>query len=277
MKFKYLVLPFFFLLLIVSVSAYQSTQSPTSCPLLNASSLWRNCTSAYANGGGYANGSSQLPAWGLWENYGFDFLYSDWVINGLRVRADAWANNTCDPVEIFNRTLVWTGFNYHLVYPIQFCGFFVSSVGSDPSTVGVTVDGNTSYLTNGTSQWVNGVFVEVLQVRNYGGYVNVTVDSTVRFRKSNPNAVQIQVNVSRDGGNTWGPGHITNLTVAEKIYWFNVINDFDPDQWGVVWWPMDLWNGNFIVSVQCLSQGSINNKCNLDWLPTEVTYTIPPV
>ncbi|MBI5391457.1 hypothetical protein HZB00_00480 [Candidatus Woesearchaeota archaeon] len=82
---------------------------------------------------------------------------------------------------------------------------------------------------------------------------------------SNPNAVQLVVNVSLDDGSMWGPEHRVNLTSSETSRFFDVTNDF------ALWTPEDL--DHLVVYAACYTNnGGTASECRLDWLPVEVTY-----
>ena len=78
----------------------------------------------------------------------------------------------------------------------------------------------------------------------------------------------IDVKVSGDGGNTFGPSHVVGGNTAEQTFLVDVTNDLS-------WTSSKLDNANFRINVRCFKNGSGSNpKCNLDWIPVNVTYTL---
>lgn len=104
---------------------------------------------------------------------------------------------------------------------------------------------------------------------NYGintgnGAIIHNVAVRADFFSSKPSGF-INVRVSGDGGKTYGPSHIVGGNTAEQTFLIDVTNDA-------------VWNGsmlsNFPVNVTCFKNGRGNfPKCNLDWIPVNVTYT----
>ena len=77
----------------------------------------------------------------------------------------------------------------------------------------------------------------------------------------------MNVRVSGDGGNTYGPSHIVGGNTAEQTFLIDVTNDLS-------WTPSMLSNSSLIVNATCYKKGSGSNPtCRLDWVPVNVTYT----
>jgi len=91
------------------------------------------------------------------------------------------------------------------------------------------------------------------------------VDITVNYTEYDD---QIKVDVSWDGGSSWTATKNTTLTSTEATTWYDVT------ALAGGWTPAKLADGQ--LQVRALAQ-TVNNAevVNLDWLPVEVTYTIP--
>ncbi len=78
----------------------------------------------------------------------------------------------------------------------------------------------------------------------------------------------LDVQVSGDGGRTYGPVHRVGGNTNEQRYLIDVTKD-------LAWTPGKLLNQNLRVKASCVKQGSSfwNPSCKLDWLPVEVNYS----
>lgn len=78
----------------------------------------------------------------------------------------------------------------------------------------------------------------------------------------------LDVQVSGDGGRTYGPHHHMGGNTYEQRYVIDVTKD-------VAWTPGKLLNRNLRVKATCFKQGLgfWNPICKLDWLPVEVNYS----
>ncbi len=80
----------------------------------------------------------------------------------------------------------------------------------------------------------------------------------------------IDVRTSDDGGTSYGQLHTAGGNTAEQTFWLDVTNDH-------AWNATKLDNTNFKVRATCFKKGSgPNPTCNLDWIPVEVNYSVPP-
>jgi hypothetical protein len=85
-----------------------------------------------------------------------------------------------------------------------------------------------------------------------------------------PTNDNIRVYFSGDGGNSWSSPQVTSLTFSEtteNTYWDNVSV--------IGWLPDNLKDNNFRVKVDAVAAGAAG-QVRLDWIPVEVTYTLPP-
>ncbi len=77
----------------------------------------------------------------------------------------------------------------------------------------------------------------------------------------------IDVRVSGDGGQTFGPSHVVGGNLEEQTFLIDVTND-------TAWTPAKMSNENLSISVTCFKHGiGLNPTCKLDWLPVNVTYS----
>lgn len=99
---------------------------------------------------------------------------------------------------------------------------------------------------------------------NFNIPTNNQINSVVVRLDANGTASNhLTIRVSRDGGITWGPLHISpNLGVQENTFLIDVTGDFQ-------WAPADLSNGNFKVEVACIPL-ALPSSCTLDWVPVQV-------
>ena len=120
-----------------------------------------------------------------------------------------------------------------------------------------TLLNDTNFKIKVESVWVSGTptwYIDALVVR-------VTYNSLTNE--------QIRVAVSWDGGSSWSSNYDTNLNDSENTYWTDVTSVTS-------WTPTNLNDSNFRVSVSSVTVGD-TSTVNLDWLPVEVTYTIPVI
>ncbi len=79
----------------------------------------------------------------------------------------------------------------------------------------------------------------------------------------------INVRVSGDGGLTYGQSHVVGGNTAEQSFIIDVSSDLS-------WTPSMLNNSNLKVNATCHKVGTGTNPgCRLDWIPVNVTYTVP--
>lgn len=113
---------------------------------------------------------------------------------------------------------------------------------------------------NKSGTWQNYGF----SIENSSTITNVTVRADFFASKSNG---FINVRVSGDGGNTFGPSHIVGGNTVEKTFLINVANDF-------AWTPGMLSNASLRVNATCFKSGGAGNPtCKLDWIPVQVMFT----
>lgn len=74
----------------------------------------------------------------------------------------------------------------------------------------------------------------------------------------------LNVQVSNDGGQTFGPSHVVGGNTQEQSFVLDVTNDF-------TWTASNL--ANLQVKAVCQKEGAGGNPtCSLDWMPVTVTY-----
>ncbi len=79
----------------------------------------------------------------------------------------------------------------------------------------------------------------------------------------------IDVQVTNNGGTTWGTAHRVGGNTAEQTFNIDVTSDFS-------WTPSGLSNANFKVRTTTVKLGGGRNPTwNLDWIPVTVMYTPP--
>ena len=132
-----------------------------------------------------------------------------------------------------------------------------NAFGNDLSRAIASVTSNS----NKTGAWNNYGF----SIPNSASINNVIVRTD--FFASNVRGY-INVRVSGDGGNIFGPSHVVGGNTVEQTYLIDVTNDLG-------WSGSKLNNTNFRVNVTCFKKSSGSNPtCNLDWAPVNVTYTL---
>ena len=78
---------------------------------------------------------------------------------------------------------------------------------------------------------------------------------------------KLEVQVSNDGGATWGPNHEVPVYIYEHLWWVDVTNDF-------LWTPTMLTDINFKVKVRYKQAGVIATTIYLNWIPGRVLDTL---
>ena len=77
----------------------------------------------------------------------------------------------------------------------------------------------------------------------------------------------LAVQVSDNGGSSFGPTHVIGGNTLEQTFWIDVTQDF-------AWTPATLSDANFQLIGTCFKNGGGSNPtCRLDWIPVEVTWT----
>ncbi len=124
---------------------------------------------------------------------------------------------------------------------------------------------------NQSTAAVTGTVNRTSQWRNYGFTIpgSASVNS-VKVRAdfwASRTSGSVNIKVSTDGGNTWGPNHVVGGNTAEQTFTIDVTSDF-------TWTPSKLNNSNLRINATCFKVGGgTNPTCRLDWVPVNVTYT----
>lgn len=122
--------------------------------------------------------------------------------------------------------------------------------------------GNVNSSINKTSTWYN---------YGFSFAENTTINEVVvraDYRTSNnQSGLSIDLKVSGDGGQTFGPSHVLGNVTTETTILIDVTNDMN-------WTASKLNDTNLRVNATCFTRKPTGaGICYLEWLPINVTYT----
>jgi hypothetical protein len=219
---------------------------------------------------------SGTPAWSLDalvvrvtydDRRGYDQIYGTFGITGtgtvtmVEVGYEAFATAT-GKLDLY--TSENGGAGWHAVHTTADLGT------SDPdSYTYIEVTSDTSW----TWTLLNDTNFKYKVVTNWvSGTPAWSVDALiVRVTYTAANDEQIRMDVSWDGGTSWSVSkHTQDLTGTETTYWVDVTSDTS-------WTPTKLSDANFQVRVDAMTVGPDSGDVRLDWIPVEVTYTVPSI
>jgi len=93
---------------------------------------------------------------------------------------------------------------------------------------------------------------------------DVTVRTDLWQNETGETSVAVQV--SDDGGTTWGPKHFITLTTSEQTYYVDFTNDFN-------WTPGSL-NNDLVVKVSSKAIPAPQPQVRLDYIAAKVSYDL---
>jgi hypothetical protein len=133
---------------------------------------------------------------------------------------------------------------------------------------------STTYLTNpagGNWTWDNVNSLQAgVQLNNPTNSDNTRctyVYVVVNYHQTQPTNDNLRIYVSGNGGQSWSSPQNNSLPSSETTNWDNFTT-------ALGWTPANLNGDNFWVKVDAITAGAAGKVC-LDWVPVEVTYTLP--
>ena len=143
---------------------------------------------------------------------------------------------------------------------------------SDPGACGATTWLNCSNAFLSDDVWAEGVAPATGIWKNYdfglpASFSTPTVEVGVEAHQKKVGArcttINMNIAVSRNGGQSFGPNHQLSFNCSDTLTWVDVTSDFGSGSWTF----SQLSSNSFQVRADCVLGGT----CELDWLPVRVT------